>query len=79
MEMLTKILPIVQVIVSVLLIISILLQQTGAGLGAGFGGGGEAAASVGSTRRGLEKFLLKFTTFLSVLFFVTAVMALLLK
>jgi len=74
MEFLSKILPTIQIIVSILLIISILLQQTGAGLGAGFGGG-DATIAGKSTRRGLEKFLLKFTIFLAVLFFTLSVIS----
>ncbi|PID83464.1 preprotein translocase subunit SecG [Candidatus Campbellbacteria bacterium] len=77
MEFITKILPTVQIVISVLLIISVLLQQTGAGLGAGFGGA-DSSNHI-STRRGFEKTMLKFTTFLAILFFLTAVLALLVK
>ena len=77
-EIISSILPYAQVIISILLIISVLLQQTGAMVGAGgaFGGG---ASSVQSTRRGLEKTLLKFTTFLAILFFIISVTAILIK
>lgn len=78
MEFLTKILPTVQIVISILLIISVLLQQTGAGLGAGFGGGDSSSNHI-STRRGFEKTMLKFTAFLGFLFFATAVFALLVK
>jgi protein translocase SecG subunit len=59
-----KILQIAQIIVSVLLIISILLQNRGSGLSASFGGdfGGYY------TKRGMEKFLLYFSIGLSVMF-----------
>lgn len=77
MEKIATILPTIQIVISVLLIISVLLQQTGAGLGAGFGGAD--SSNVISTRRGFEKTLLKFTIFLSILFFLTSVLALLLK
>ncbi len=76
MDFLEKILPIIQVVVSILIIISVLLQQTGAGMGAGFGGGGDSSSNVISTRRGFEKTLLKFTTFLAILFLITAIIAL---
>jgi protein translocase SecG subunit len=68
-------LPYIQIVVSILLIISILLQQTGvmAGMGGTFGGGD---SSIKSTRRGLEKTLLKFTIFLSVLFFIISILLL---
>ena len=53
-----------QISVSVLLIVSILLQQRGVGLGATFGGDGAAFR----TKRGLEKGLFYATIVLSTLF-----------
>jgi len=47
----------IQIIISVLVVISILLQNRAEGLGKMFGGGGE----VFRTKRGLEKFLYYFT------------------
>jgi len=61
-------------ILAVLLTASILLQQRGTGLGAGFGGEG----NVFRTKRGIEKGLHYATVALSVLFFMTALMNLLL-
>lgn len=77
-ETISNILPYVQVTISILLVLSILLQQTGAAVGAGgaFGGGDNNTAS---TRRGLEKTLLKVSIYLAVLFFLSAVLALLIK
>ena len=77
-EIISNILPYAQVIVSILLIISVLLQQTGAMVGAG-GAYGRGSGTVQSTRRGLEKTLLKFTTFLAILFFIISVTAILIK
>jgi len=77
-ETIANILPYAQVTISILLIISVLLQQTGAMVGAG-GAFGGASGSVKSTRRGLEKTLLKVTVVLATLFFATAVIALLIK
>jgi protein translocase SecG subunit len=54
---------IVQIVISVLLIISVLLQNRAEGLGKMFGGGGE----VFRTKRGLEKFLYYFTIALIVI------------
>ena len=59
-----QILPIIQIIVSVLLITSILLQQRGSGLGATFGGG----EMVYRTKRGAEKVIFISTIVLSVAF-----------
>ncbi len=53
-----------QIAVSVLLVISILLQNRGSGLSAVFGGGG----NVYRTKRGLEKGLFVFTIILVILF-----------
>ncbi len=78
LETISNALPYVQITISILLIISVLLQQTGAAVGAGgaFGGGDNNTAS---TRRGLEKTLLKVSIYLSVLFFLSAILALLIK
>lgn len=59
-----KTINLIQVVVSVLLMISILLQNRGAGLGSTFGGdfGGYY------TKRGMEKFLFYFSIALSALF-----------
>ena len=58
-------LTVAQVIVSIALIISILLQSRGASLGGAFGG----ASTVYSTKRGMEKILFSLTIVLSILFF----------
>ncbi len=63
------ILPIIQIVISVLLVAAILLQQRGAGLGAAFGGAGD----VFRTKRGIEKILFYATIGLSVLFFASAI------
>ncbi|MFH1838166.1 MAG: preprotein translocase subunit SecG [Candidatus Kuenenbacteria bacterium] len=60
-----KFLIIIQLIVSLLLIISILLQSKGSGLGAAFGGGGE---NIYQVKRGIEKGLFILTIILSILF-----------
>ena len=60
----TKILLIAQIVVSVALIMTILLQKRGAGLGGAFGGGG----STYYQKRGVEKILYYLTIVLSLLF-----------
>ncbi len=60
----------IQILVSILLITTILLQQRGSGLGAAFGG----ASDVFRTKRGIEKGLYYASIGLSVLFFVTALL-----
>ncbi|MFA5935579.1 MAG: preprotein translocase subunit SecG [Patescibacteria group bacterium] len=66
----TILLPIFQILLSILLVIAILLQQRGTGLGAAFGGEG----NVFRTKRGVEKGLFYASIGLAVLFFVTAIL-----
>ena len=59
-----KIISISEIIVSILLIISILLQNRGAGLSSTFGGDFGGYYS----KRGFEKFLTRFSVFLAIIF-----------
>lgn len=63
-EQTLKILMIVQIIVSIILVVSVLLQNRAEGLGKMFGGGGE----VYRTKRGMEQFLYYLTIVLSGVF-----------
>ena len=67
--------PYIQIVLSVLLIIAILLQQTGAGLGGAFGADNFSAGF--HTRRGAEKALFNITAVLAILFALSAVVSLL--
>ncbi len=58
----------IQVIISVLLITSILLQNRGTGLSETFGGSG----NVYQTKRGFDKFLFRATIILAILFLGTS-------
>jgi preprotein translocase subunit SecG len=69
-----KFLTLVQIVISILLISTILLQSKGTGLGSAWGGGGSATYH---SKRGLEKVLFKLTIGLAVLFIVTSILALL--
>lgn len=64
-----NLLTIIQIVLSVLLVLSILLQNRGTGLSGSFGGGGEFYRS----RKGFEKVLVKFTVILAVLFLISSV------
>lgn len=66
-----KIIPIFQIIVSVLLMAAILLQAKGAGLGRAWGGGGEFYRS----KRGVEKILQRATIILVILFLLTSIIS----
>jgi len=68
-------LPIAQIIIAVLLIISILLQKRGTALGSAFGGGETGAYS---TRRGIQKNLFWTTIVFGALFMSLALLNLIL-
>jgi len=65
MQLVARILPYAEIIVSAVLILTILLQQTGAEVGGALGGGGE---SFHHTRRGFEKFLFYLSIICTILF-----------
>lgn len=71
------VLPYIQIVLSVLLVVCILLQQTGAGLGGAFGGDNFSAGF--HTRRGLEKYLFYATIVIAILFGASSFVALLLQ
>jgi protein translocase SecG subunit len=60
-----KLIQLVQIVIAILLIISILLQNRGAGLSSFFGGAG----NVYMAKRGVEKTLFVSTIVLAVMFF----------
>lgn len=70
------VLPYIQIGLSVLMIICVLLQQTGASMGGAFGGDNFSAAY--HTRRGLERTLFYSTFTLGVLLAMTSFIALVL-
>lgn len=70
MEAIIGILPYIQIALSVMLIATILLQQTGSGLGGAFGA--DNFSSGFHTRRGLERTLFYVSIVLGVLFALTA-------
>ncbi len=73
MEFLGSLIPWIQLVLSLLLVASILLQQSGASVGGSFGGGESGSFY---TRRGFEKLLFRGTILLSFLFAVSAFAAL---
>lgn len=64
-----NILLLINIILSVVVSILILIQGRGAGLGSAWGGGGETF----QTRRGIEKFTLRLTVILIIVFFIVSV------
>jgi len=75
METLTGLLPYIQIVLSILLVIVILLQQTGASLGGAFGADNFSAGF--HTRRGAEKLLFNTSIVIAVLFVLSAIVGLL--
>jgi protein translocase SecG subunit len=71
------VLPYIQIALAVLLMVCILLQQTGASLGGAFGGDNFTAGY--HTRRGSEKYLFWASIILGILFAGTAFFALIIK
>ena len=76
MQFLVTIMPWFQIFLSIVLTITILLQQTGAGVGGAFGGGDD---SVRYTRRGMEKVLFYVSIVLAILFALSSFAILLLR
>ena len=75
MEFLGSLIPWIQLVLSLLLVASILLQQSGASVGGSFGGG---EGGNYYTRRGFEKLLFRGTIVLAFLFAVSVFAALIL-
>jgi preprotein translocase subunit SecG len=70
MVLLLQYLPYVQIVLSILLIVTIVLQRTGASLGGAFGA--DNFSSGFHTRRGLEKTLFQASVVLGILFAISA-------
>ena len=77
MATLIHVLPYVQIILSALIIISVIMQRTGASLGGAFGV--DNFSSGFHTRRGLEKTLFYSTIVLGILFAISALVSLLIR
>lgn len=77
MQLIAKMLPYVQIILSVILVIAILLQQSGSSVGGALGGGD--GGSFHHTRRGFEKFLFYLSIVCGILFALSAFLAIVIK
>lgn len=77
MTIIVNSLPYIQIILSIILIVAILLQQSNSDSGSVFGGGDGSSAY--KTRRGFEKFLFATTIVVAILFVVFAFVAILVK
>ena len=77
MQIVAKILPYVQIILSVLLVLAILLQRSGADLVGALGGGD--GGSFHHTRRGFEKFLFYLSIVCGIIFALLAFLSIISK
>ena len=77
MATIAHVLPYVQIILSALIIVSVIMQRTGASLGGAFGA--DNFSSGFHTRRGLEKTLFYATIILGILFAISALVSLLIS
>jgi preprotein translocase subunit SecG len=77
MALLVEYLPYIQIILSAFLIVTVVLQTTGASLGGAFGA--DNFSSGFHTRRGMEKTLFRTTIVLGVLFALSALISLLFR
>ena len=77
MALLVQFLPYVQIALSVLIIVAIVMQRTGAALGGAFGA--DNFSSGFHTRRGSERFLFRATIVLAILFALSAFITLLVR
>jgi len=77
MQLVARILPYAQIILSIVLVIAILLQQSSAGLGGALGG--SDTGSFHHTRRGFEKFLFYLSIVCGILFALSAFLAIIIK
>ncbi len=77
MSLIVVILPYAQIILSVVLVLSIILQQSSAGIGGALGGGD--GGTFHHTRRGFEKFLFYLSIVCGILFALFALLSIVLK
>ncbi|NBV76828.1 preprotein translocase subunit SecG [bacterium] len=72
-----QVLPYIQLALSIAIIVTIVLQRTGASLGGAFGA--DNFSSGFHTRRGLERFLFRATIVLGILFALSALVTLIIR
>lgn len=77
MNLVAKILPYAQIILSVVLVTAVLLQQSAAGMGGALGG--SDGGSFHHTRRGFEKFLFYLSLVCGILFALFALLSIIIK
>jgi len=76
MQLVASILPYAQIIFSVVLVVAVLLEQSGAAVGGALGGSGD---SFHNTRRGFQKFLFYVAIISGILFALSAFLDIMIK
>ena len=77
MSFVAESLPYAQIVLSVILVLAVLLQQSGAGLGGALGG--DDTGSFHHSRRGFEKFLFYLSLICAILFASFALLSIVIK
>ena len=77
MNLVARILPYAEIIVSAILIVAIMLQQSGASVGGALGG--DDSGTFHQTRRGFEKFLFYVSLVCGILFALFALVSIIIK
>jgi protein translocase SecG subunit len=78
MTSLISLLPYIQIVLSILLVVTILIQKSEAGVGGSFGGSDNFNAGFHS-RRGFEQKLFYFTIAIAILFIISSLLVVVLK
>ena len=78
MTSLISLLPYIQIVLSILLVVTILIQKSQAGVGGSFGGSDNFNAGFHS-RRGFEQKLFYFTIAIAILFIISSLLVVVLK
>jgi len=77
MSLVTQILPYIQIVLSIILVLAILLQQSSAGVGGALGG--SDGGGFHHTRRGFEKFLFILSIVCGILFALSTLLAIIIQ
>lgn len=77
MSLVAQILPYIQIVLSVILVLAILLQQSSAGVGGALGG--SDGGGFHHTRRGFEKFLFVLSIVCGILFALSTLLAIIIQ
>lgn len=78
MKTLVDFLPTIQIVLSILLVLGVIMQQSEESLGGSFGGS-DSIDTVSKTRRGSEKFIFEATIIIAIAFILTSIALVIIK